>query len=58
MADQKGKTMKRYYCTASNRKHLDSLTRDYRMAGFNIVTYGETLRELENGSEFVVIEIK
>ena len=50
--------MKKYYCTAENRKHLDSLTRDYRQAGFNIVTYGETLRELENGNEFVVIEIK
>lgn len=50
--------MKRYYCTAANRKHLDSLTRDYRKAGFNIVTYGENLRELEKNDEFVVIEIK
>lgn len=49
--------MKTYYCTATNRKHLDSLTRDYRNAGYNIVTYGERLRELEKGDEFVVIKI-
>ena len=50
--------MKKYYCTAINREHLDSLTRDYRNAGWFIVTYGETLRELERGDEFIVIEIK
>ena len=49
--------MKKYYCTAINREHLDSLTRDYRNNGWQIVTYGETLRELELGNEFIVIEI-
>lgn len=49
--------MKKYYCTAVNRKHLDSLTRDYRKAGWFIVTYGKTLRELERGDEFITIEI-
>lgn len=49
--------MKTYYCTAMNKEHLDSLTRDYRKAGYNIVTYGERLRELEKDNEFIVIEI-
>lgn len=49
--------MKKYYCTAIDRNHLDNLTRDYRNAGFNIVTYGEYFRELEKDDEFIVIEI-
>lgn len=49
--------MRKYYCTASSKKHLDSLTRDYRAAGWFIVTYGEFLRELERGDEFLVIEL-
>ena len=49
--------MKTYYCTAMNKEHLDSLTSDYRKAGYNIVTYGERLRELEKDNEFIVIEI-
>lgn len=49
--------MKKYYCTAVNKKHLDSLTKDYRRDGWNIVTFGETLRELERGDSFLIIEI-
>lgn len=49
--------MKQYYCTAANRKHLDSLTRDYREAGFMVVTYTPTYRELEKDDELVTIKI-
>lgn len=49
--------MKEYNCTASNRKHLDSLTRDYRNEGFMIITYTPTFRELEKDDELVIIEI-
>lgn len=49
--------MKQYYCTAANKKHLDSLTRDYRNEGFAIITYTPTFRELEKDNEFVIIEI-
>ncbi len=49
--------VKKYYCTAADREHLDSLTRDYRNAGWFIITYGETLRELSLGDKFLVIEI-
>lgn len=49
--------MKQYYCTAANKKHLDSLTKDYRNEGFAIITYTPTFRELEKGNEFVIIEI-
>ena len=49
--------MKKDYCTVADKKHLDSLTRDYREAGWFIVTYGKTLRELERGDEFITIEI-
>lgn len=49
--------MKKYRCIAASKEHLDSLTRGYREDGWFIVTYGETLRELERGDEFLVIEL-
>lgn len=40
---------------AANKKHLDSLTSDFRKDGYKVITYGANLRELEKGSDFVVI---
>ena len=34
---------------------MDILTRDFRSQGYNIITFGETLRELEKGNHKVVI---
>ena len=39
-ADQKGKNMRRYKITAANRKHFESLIKDYRAAGFMLITLG------------------
>ena len=48
--------MRKFKITALNKKHFDSLIRDYRENGFFIVTYGSRLAELEKGSEFIIIE--
>lgn len=37
------------------RKELDELTRRYRGLGYNIVTFGEDLRELEKDDDFIMI---
>lgn len=34
---------------------MDMLTRDFRSQGYNIITFGETLRELEKGNHTVII---
>lgn len=36
-------------------KELNSLTRDFRSIGYNIITFGNDIRELEKGSHTVVI---
>lgn len=48
--------MKKYRITAANKKHFDSLIRDYRENGFFLVTYGRRIAELEKGDEFIIIE--
>lgn len=48
--------MRRYKITAANRKHFESLIKDYRTAGFMLVTLGNRVAELENNEEFVFIE--
>lgn len=48
--------MRTYRVKAANKKHFDSLIRDYRKDGFMIVTYGYFLAELEKGDKFIVIE--
>ena len=48
--------MKKYRITAANKKHFDSLIRDYRENGFFLVTYGSRLAELEKDNEFIIIE--
>ena len=53
---QEGNTMRKIKITAANKKHFDSLIRDFRNNGFMLVTYGRRLAELETETEFVIIE--
>ena len=48
--------MTKFKITAANKKHFDSLIRDFRNNGFMLVTYGARLAELETKTEFVIIE--
>lgn len=48
--------MRKYKITATNKKHFESLIKDYRKAGFMIVTFGRRFAELETKEEFVIIE--
>ena len=41
-----------------NRRELDDATRSYRNNGYNIITFGTKMRELENEEQIVVITIK
>ena len=53
---QEENTMRKIKITAENKKHFDSLIRDFRNNGFMLVTYGRRLAELETETEFVIIE--
>lgn len=44
------------YC--KSRREIDEVTRELRRSGYNIITYGSRVRELERGGEIIVIEIK
>lgn len=50
--------MRKFFIQAANKKHFESLIKDYRKNGFYLVTYGRRLAELENeeASEFITIE--
>lgn len=48
--------MRKFRITAANKKHFESLIKDFRNKGFMLVTYGARLAELETEAEFVVIE--
>ena len=48
--------MKKIKITAANKKHFESLIKDFRNNGFMLVTYGSRLAELEKETEFVIIE--
>lgn len=39
----------------NNGKDLNRLTKDFRDLGYNIITYGKTVRELEKNEHIVVI---
>ena len=56
MADQKGKKMRKYRIVAANKEHFESLIKDYRAAGFILVTCGNRFAELETEYEFISIE--
>lgn len=49
--------MKQYKIIAANKKHFDSLIKDYRNDGYMLITYGYFLAELEKDDSFIVIEI-
>jgi len=42
----------------NNRNTLTELTRFYRSQGFNIITFGDNLRELEKGDTMIILEIR
>lgn len=48
--------MRKFRITAANKKHFDSLIKDFRKDGFMLITYGNRLAELEKNDEFVIIE--
>lgn len=48
--------MKKYRITAGNKKHFESLIKDYRADGYMIITYGYRLAELEKEDSFIIIE--
>lgn len=56
MTDQKGKKMRKYQITAANKAHFESLIKDYRAAGFTLITFGNRIAELKTEYEFVHIE--
>ena len=48
--------MSKFRITAVNKKHFESIIKDFRNNGFMLVTYGARLAELETEAEFVIIE--
>lgn len=48
--------MRKFRITAANKKHFDSLIKDFRNNGFMLITLGCRLAELEKDDEFVIIE--
>ena len=48
--------MRKYRIIAANKKHFDSLIKDYRADGYMLVTYGRRLAELEKEDSFITIE--
>ena len=48
--------MRKFRIAAVNKKHFESLIKDFRNNGFMLVTYGARLAELETEKEFVIIE--
>ena len=48
--------MRKFRITAANKKHFESLIKDFRKNGFMLVTYSRRFAELETKTEFVIIE--
>lgn len=48
--------MRNYRIVAANKEHFESLIKDYRAAGFELIAYRNHFAELENEIEFVSIE--
>ena len=48
--------MRKFRITAVNKKHFESIIKDFRNNGFMLVTYGARLAELETETEFLIIE--
>lgn len=56
MTGEKGNNMRKYKITAANKEHFESLIKDYRKAGFMLITLGNRVAELETDEEFIFIE--
>lgn len=50
------KIMRKYQITAANKAHFESLIRDFKAAGFTLITFRNRIAELETEYEFVHIE--
>lgn len=50
--------MKKFKIEVEKKEHFKSLIKDFRANGFMLITYGEKVAELENGTEFITIIIK
>lgn len=50
--------MKQHKYIVKDKKELNQLTKDFRGIGYNIITFGNKVRELEKGEHIVVIEVK
>lgn len=48
--------MRKFRIMAANKKHFDSLIKDYRADGYMLVTYGRRLAELEKDDAFIIIK--
>lgn len=48
--------MRKFRITAANKKHFESLIKDYRKDGYMIITYAHRLAELEKNDELLIIE--
>ena len=48
--------MRKYHIYAANKKHFISLIKDYREAGFLLVTLGARIAELETADEHIFLE--
>ena len=48
--------MRKFKITALNKKHFDSVIKDYRAKGYILITYGCRLAELEKEDSFIIIE--
>ena len=48
--------MRKYKITAANKKHFESLIKDFKKNSFFLLTLEERLAELKSENEFVTIE--
>lgn len=48
--------MRNYRIVAANKEHFESLIKDYRAAGFMLITYENHFAELKTEHEFISIE--
>lgn len=44
--------------TAKTKKEFEALKMEYRMNGYNFITFGQNLAELEKDGQIIVIEKK
>ena len=42
---------------AKNKNNLKEIVKEYRNKGYNIITFGYTLCEMEKGNEIIIIKV-